>query len=110
MNSQNVQLLQTGDIERNSVADIIGSGETPNQELLQMYMNSMDGPINLELSEVDHNSAADIIGSGPAYIGYTLLDDGKITEQDKAKMYAVAAATNKPLPSVAKTVIAATAE
>lgn len=93
----------------NSAADIIGSGPDSNQELLQMYMRQ-DGPINLEQSEIDHNSAADMIGSGPAYIGYTLVGDDvdgskKITEQDKAKMYAVAAATNQKLPSLAKTTI-----
>jgi len=37
MNSENVQLIQTRDmedVERNSVSDIIGSGATMNQELL----------------------------------------------------------------------------
>ena len=62
MNQSNIQLVQTGyDVERNSVADIIGSAEVSNQDLLQMYMDKED---------VETNSAADMIGSGPEYIGY----------------------------------------
>ena len=63
MNQTNVQLLQIGDVERNSVSDIIGSGsmEMSNQDLLQMY---------IEKDEMETNSPADMIGSGPEYIGY----------------------------------------
>ena len=99
MNQTNVQLLQIGDVERNSVSDIIGSGsmEMSNQDLLQMY---------IEKDEMETNSPADMIGSGPEYIGYLdITKPTKITEQDKAAMYAVASATHQPVPEIAKTKI-----
>lgn len=58
-----------------------------------------------EGDENERNSPADMIGSGPEYIGYLDISNApvKITEQDKAKMYAVASATHTPVPEIAKT-------
>jgi len=90
--------VQLKDIERNSVSDILGSAQPNNQDLLQMYMNKEDA---------ETNSPAEMIGSGPEYIGYLDISDNKqkITEQDKAKMYVVAAITHTPVPEIAKTKI-----
>ena len=55
MNNNNLQLVQLDkeEVERNSAADVIGSGTITNQELLQMYMND----------EVERNSPAYWMGS-----------------------------------------------